>query len=1047
MPGYQKRLRVYPAVLVICTFLIPAGCGGGGGGGGGASSPQLGDSSFYLDEVYYGRPLFDHVGRLVDVKNPRSVIETDPIDGSLLAGYPKPLVAGESLKELASLHLSESPHVPFKPCIVPRNAVLVLEFTRPVKASSLRLGPGGFLQASSPMRVLDDSGASLPLRVEVWGERVVLDPICDGRIGFPASPLAFQQNGTPISSPEGYLKIHVLSAGTAENVVESTASKKLSTRKDLLGSPMKPVGFNPGNASLDFMNYGSMSFNGCLPDVTPPRIIREVGAGGTAGAGSGPLVLTDPGKSFVIEANKGQGEWAGALLTLRPGGPHEETVRVAANAVDALFVEKPGFLIPPEPETDPYVLRRAEYYEPIPGLSDPSTAVDPAGVPKDPFDPEDEKNSDFFRFVRFEEWNPATGAWEPAIYDPGPSGTAPVDPRWRLSLRFSEAMDVESFRTYETFYVCEGGVHIEDPGFGRMKLGRARGSEGWRVISFEPVLDDQTGVQGDRLLGFGGEPKSLRLVIRVIPPLQQLLDFYDSLGDPNTWPPGIVKDLDEEGVLGIINLGGRPLAQPAQFLDKSSPYCVAYTTSPGHGAFPPSTDLSHEFTTRAAGDPEYGVIVHRFMGLPGTGVGPGNDPITGVIYNDHKGLIYGPHIADASIGLNGFLSGHPVEFIEHVFDDYNHPPPSSPTAPDPISKVPFGVGTPINAHYGCRFQHVYRCGDCSPDTQAFGDTILDLIGLSWAPIGGWVTNTLVENMTLVISYSHVIPDTTQEAGNPNNEFSGLGGDLENNAPFDASYMDPVNEPPVMVLGVPNPPAGPDQGVPYVIDWRNLYGPKNQGPKFNPYLPWPPFDQPAGAPGFAYNSLHSLLIEYRIDRNLTSGLSSKNGFAYHAGIISSMLPRFRMYSRGDLGNQVNAASYPQKWPEAWGPLAFPGNYGDNSRYFMIFDYVKRYSLIESPYLGAEGVEKGVLFFTPLILPPLDAIPEGTALGVMFQVNPNPENPGSPTSPWTPQGGVEALNTGTYGDYDFIRFRAVFEANVKAGVVPAIDTLAIPYEISK
>ena len=291
----------------------------------------------------------------------------------------------------------------------------------------------------------------------------------------------------------------------------------------------------------------------------------------------------------------------------------------------------------------------------------------------------------------------------------------------------------------------------------------------------------------------------------------------------------------------------------------------------------------------------------------------------------------------------------------------------------------------------------------------------------------------------------MVPNTNQSAGIPVNANSGLGGANPLSAPFNGSYMDPVNFPPVMVLGKANPPAGPDQGVPYQMDWRNLYGPKNQGKKFNKYLPWPAFDQPEKTPGFGYNSIHSMLIEYRLDRNLNSSLYYKNGLAYHAGIISSMLPRFRIYTRGAPGSPVFAASFPQNTPDATGPLAPPGVYGDNSRCFMIFDYVKRLSLIESPCLGAEGATGDVVFYNPIILPPLSMIPAGTALSMNFRTNPNPENPGSPTSPWTPPGEVEGLNTGPYGGYDFIQFQAIFEANVKAGISPAIDTLAIPYRI--
>ena len=734
----------------------------------------------------------------------------------------------------------------------------------------------------------------------------------------------------------------------------------------------------------------------------------------------------------MTAANGGMGEWAGGLVTLRPGTATEEKVKVASNTSDTLLLDSPGFTIPPTPGVDEYALLRAEFYEPIPGFDDLSTAVNPIDIPKDPNDPED-------------EYNDTTGEWESVDYDPGPSGTNPIEPKWRILLRFSEPMDVDSFKPYENFYVVSGSVSIEDPGFGWMKLGRIVGLEGGKVIGFESTLEDQIGLVGDRLLGFGGQPKALRLVLRVVPPSEKINDFYESLGPPSTWPPGIVENLDTTGVLGIFNVGGQPLGLPAQFLQKGSPYCVIYSSSPGHGAYPPSADLLYDFSTGTTSDPEYGVLVHRFMGLPETGVGGGNPPITGLIFNDHPGEIYGPHIADTSIGLNGFLSGHYVEFIEHVLDDYNHPPPSSPTAPDPIFKIPFGVGTPVTANDGCRFQHIYRVGDCSPDVPSFQDTVLDLIGLSWAPIGGWVTNTLIEKMAIVIGNSKKppnFPNTKQSAGIPENAQSGL------TAGFDFNFKDT----PIMVVGKATPPSTPNLGAPFVIDWRNLYGPKNQGKTFNNYISWPEFTEPEGIPGFPFTSNDAMVIEYRLDYNQGSSMAMTNGFSFHAGIISSMLPRFRVYARGFSTGQpnqqkVSACSFPNTYPTAWGPLAGPGSYGDNSRYFMIFNFVKRYSLIEAPYLTAEDVTKDLKFLTPLILPPVADIPEGTTLTIDFATNPNPANPGSPVSPWVPAGAVEGLNTGPYKDYDFIRFRSIFEANVEAGIVPAIDTIVIPYEVGQ
>jgi hypothetical protein len=337
--------------------------------------------------------------------------------------------------------------------------------------------------------------------------------------------------------------------------------------------------------------------------------------------------------------------------------------------------------------------------------------------------------------------------------------------------------------------------------------------------------------------------------------------------------------------------------------------------------------------------------------------------------------------------------------------------------------------------------HVYRKGDASPDVDTFEDTILHLIGLSWAPIGGWVTNTLIEKMSIGMAYSNRTPDTGQHAGIPDNAGSGLL------RAFDSNIMtNPVEGLPnrIMVVG------SETNGVPYLLDWRNLFVPKNQGQNanFNDFLPWPEFTQ-----YFPYDSSASLLIEYRMNPNVNAGVSLNNGFAFHAGIISSMMPRFRIYTRGDNDvtiGRVFAATDPTNpgYSSARGPLANPGNYGDNSRYLAVMDYAKLLSMVESPFLGAE-VDPGhdAYFLNPIIDPPIDEIPEGTELSIQFRSAPNPESTAS-FSPWRTPDDVEKLfNAPPFNLHGYFRFKAVFEANIESAVLPVIDTIAVPYQIKK
>lgn len=1052
--------------------LLSAGCGGGGSSGGGAAvagSNFGGDSSFYLEEVYYGRPRLDAGGNLVGVINPASIVETDPITTLELEGYPQPLFPGDDLNDLYSFNLGDSTTSTYKVKVIPRNAAIVLDFTLPVDPESLNLKDLR-LTSTSPIALTTETGSAATCDVW-WGgwlgmgaDKVILNPITSGSLGFPPSPLIFDQDGNVKGSKNGYLQLAVYSGGTGGHTVMSPDNKVLGARQDLYGTPLKPIGFNPGNSQLDFLEYGEISFNGFLPDVTAPRIIREVRypkdktTYGEVALGSDLSVIydNDGSHSFNVEANGGKGEWAGGLLTLRPGTADEEKFEVDSNSAEAIFLISNNLESAPPAPGDAYFLVRAEFYEPIPG-NDPSTAVDPTVHPKDPFDPEDEKNSDLFNFAILEEWQEGPDGWfwgEPdGGYDPGPYGLTPIDPRWRISFRFSEPMALESFRPYESFYITKSTVFIEDPGFDEMLPGRATSSFENRVISFEPVAYDHYTVESEikngptqvgrnRLIGFGGQPKSLRLVIRVMPPSDMINDFYKSLGpDTASWPPEVIEDLNSLGVFGIFDLGGQPLGLPSAFLDKGNINSVLNANSPGRGAFVPTVDLKYEFDTKELlpyeDHLETGAFVHRFMGLPETAVGGSPVQITGIVFNDHEGMIYGPNIADASVGLNGYLSGRSVEFIEHVFDDYNYPPPSSPTYFDPINKLPFGASTPVTAMFGCRFQHVYRRGDVSPDVEAFKNTQLDLIGMSWAPIGGWVTNTLIEEISIGIGYTNVSPNTKQHGGIPNDADSGLGSDFKNN--IKPSTNPAVLPDMLMVVGTET------AGIPYAIDWRNLYGPKNQGLNFNNYLPWPEFHT-----SFPFDSMASLLIEYRLDPNLSGGLSQKNGFAFHAGIISSMLPRFRVYIRGDdpadpagQFGQVWAASNPEGWPTARGPLAGPGTYGDNSRYLMIFDYVKRRSIIESPFLGKKIENYNVVMLDPIIDPPLEDIPDGTVLDLTFRVASDPIAESSYT-PWQyPETAKEFFGKTINLAKPYIQFKAEFEANVEEGVLPSIDTIAIPY----
>src|SRR5262249_28394441 len=138
---------------------------------------------------------------------------------------------------------------------------------------------------------------------------------------------------------------------------------------------------------------------------------------------------------------------------------------------------------------------------------------------------------------------------------------------------------------------------------------------------------------------------------------------------------------------------------------------------------------------------------------------------------------YGPRLADINLRVSGRLSGAPVAFVQKPIDDDN-PPSDGQYFP-----FPFGLGVPLSGVFGCRFQHVYRALEASPNPTDLAGSFLDLRKVASAPIGGNVTADPYENISVHVAHSEVVPDTTQSAGVPNDSFSGLGQALDPGTPF------------------------------------------------------------------------------------------------------------------------------------------------------------------------------------------------------------------------------------------------------------------------
>jgi len=971
------------SVWTVTGGLLIAACGGGGGGGGGdggaagaAGALGPGDTSFVLESIASARPLFDVDEAFAGVVSPASLLERDPLTGAILEGYPKPLQEDVTLSVLATWNLAQlddpiTPQIP----VVARNAALVLSFTRAVDVTSLALvepapdGPWtrGLLPADAPLRVERQDGTTPAVTALVKGARVVLVADAAPPHLWEPSPLLLDPLGQVVPGPDGTLHV-VLESG-----LRATNGEPLSPLPSEAGGG-GPYPFDPGNAGLDAVvlqtDDGTIGFNGFLPDLTAPRLVRRVRGEGTIGTilfattelGEQHVDVVDPSFSPPPAplANGGAGEWAGGVLAVTSTTgvtsvhPLAGTVEVAEGARFRLAA---GETLDPSVQVgDAYTVVRIERYEPIAVNGSPSAhellalSVDPEFAPRDPFDPQDALNDELRRFVRvFDE----DGVERLDVWDPEAGVFSAIPPRSTLRVAFDEPMDVDSFRPYETFYVTEATPDATDPGFERCQIARVRAFDAGRTIELEPWAADADAPGGGRFLGFGGTPKSLRLVLRVRPEDDVVGDLLAAA------PPGDLAqltDLDTAGVGSPTSLGGRPLGLPdALFAPSSSAYLLG-PLGPGPGAFAPAVDLTLPFTTAPSSDPEHGAIVHRFMGVPKTGTfvpttTPADPVQAGIEYADlppldedgdgepERRFLYGPHLFDVGLGVSGVLTGHAPDVIEHVFDDFNTPAPSplAPQGQDALLPVTSGVGVPLDSAFGGRMQHVYRAGDASPSYFEFNGTALDLIGLAWAPILGSVTDTTVPDIEILVGLSNVNgglgPITQQSAGIACQTNSGLGQQFDCNrlewGGFDPADTfaptgpgakcqqfespKPTCEP--VDLEAFDPPASPtttvvQSGTPYPILAANLFSPSGgtgtPGVTFNPYLDFPAFnagiDPWFGDPtvaAFPYLSRFPMLIEYRVrpPTGPQAAPPARNFLSVAPALLSSCLPRFRVWSQG------------------------------------------------------------------------------------------------------------------------------------------------------
>jgi hypothetical protein len=1223
------------------------GIGGSGSATGTSSGTGSQDSDggpldpsvdFFLTSAYFGRPIYDVDGVLVDFVNPASLFEVDPLTDVPLPGFPKVLLAGTSLTDLVSLNLIQvldplTPQVP----LIPRNAGLVLEFSKDVDPVSLSLAvasglPGvtGLVTGASGIQVRTKTGELVPARAVVDGRRVTLLPGFGSSESWDPTPLAFDTLGKPVIEPDGFLDITV---GVGAAPVKSTGGQTLLPRDDLLATSSVPFPINTGNAGFDAIvlqtSDGPIGFNGFLPDLTPPRIIRPVALEGTV-TDVDPFLLDITGDDAPVTpnelANEGLGEWAGGLLeiTATVGPPTVSKYVVTSNTA---LGAKPVFRLAPGTFIDPSVIpgatfkvTRTEYYEPVRALlSEPPAAlarltVDPDNHPRDPFDPQDIVNHDLRYFIRMlDEVGADAPGWDPVTLDPTvlPGSFGAVDPKSSPNVLFSEAMDLTSFKPYETFYVTSESHDKADPAFEDHRIGRTAISIDGREVAFVPELVNQIDAGETEHVGFGGTASSLTLVLRTIPAKG---DLGALLAGASPSQLAQFHDLETTGVLGITDLGGRGLGLPPALLDQGdvSNFLLAPTSS-GRGAFPPAIDLEATFETLPTSDPDYRAVVHRFMGQPVTGsiLYPAlaiHDEVTaGVEYYDYPGIdadqdgveerkyFYGPTLFDIGLNLPGQLTGAPAVSIEHLIDDFNKPkisPWASPAGEDFLVKLGFGSPTPLNSPFGARFQQIFRAGDASPAYNDFKGVVLDLVGMAWSPVANQIIPSTLDDVEILVGLSGINkgrgPDTKQDAGIPDNQNSGLARQ------FDCNRLEYVENCCLPSLSLPLDPLADAQplltpvvaeGTAYSIAPTQLFEPANAAGappgQFNLYHNLPPFNtgvdpyfNKSDVFSVPYDSQFPMLVEYRIKPN-QSLPSTFNFYRLSPGILSSVLPRFRIWSQGQspagfcvpnfglgatqgcafkggeggpllepggvlqgtpavmvvgpngmppqpkteyilppmsidtpcataqivptavsgdlgMGTLPNCNDNPDaNWYYANGMLAWPvpnvtefpgpsglpptvwtgygpfgtnngpvplaiepnyacgpGTFGDNSRYWHMWQYSKRVSIIESPTVTVDTTK--VEYHVPIIDPPLASVDPAAGLQVEFKAGTEFDfGVAFLDSGYVPQSDPDFKDkvTGLTSDNAriHVKFRATFGVAKSKTQPPTIDTIVIPYRV--
>ncbi len=1024
------------ALAVLGGALLLGACGGGGAGAPGATS-----ASFTLSDASYGRLVDDGVES--ELVSPLTTAIIDPFTGLLLPGSLLPIADGVDVAAKQTLGLGSD----FLPRVIPRNAVLELKFTAPIDPTSLLadvIDASGALVSDGSIQVRLSDDTPIPVELTMVSPTIVwINPVVTGTAGFPASPVDFGPSGEPRADATGFLKLRLPRSGSA--ILRSTKGAFLGKRKDSLGDTAKPIGLNPGNRVLDFIQQNQLiptneTYNGFLPDNSTPRIAREHrfehAFDSLAGDVAGVADLTITGITFSTLAKDGAGEWAGASLVVRPGLATEESHAVVGNTDNVVSLASPFVQAPAD--GDIVRLVRSELFEP-----DLSNPIDPATF--DANNPENANNASFANFVEAFEIDTALNVVR------GPISLRDAVPTFsELRVRFTEPIADDSLLNWETFRVAA----VPDGGEAQELLTDAVLDGTGQVAILRPVRLDQAAGTFE-LVGWGKGTKNLQLLVQTVPRASFL---RQQLGT------AAYETFLYEGVRGLVDLGGQPIAFPTSLFDPADPaiHFSAPFTSSELAVTQPNPPVAQS----------WGVIVHRMRGRPVTGIDP-TTGVAGVAYKDQVNYYY--PIPDVNLQTNGLLAGSPVVEITKIHDQYF--PPEGQFAvlfnglPAPLTSNTTAQG---QAHDGARFQAVWRDFDCSPNSLALAGTLLDLYRVSWCPIGGNVTTDTYDDISIHCAHSPIRPISSNNTGGASYPQSGLSNPFSYETFID--LIDGGSNPCVGIsCGAEDGPNHWDTlvtvvqpGTPYSVSQNRLFTPPGD---LNAWHPWPTFSVPfqfnngdkpqaevdlrtqvnntyncSGTEWEDYRTTgqgnaggDSLLFEVRV-RPQTTTVSGQNGFSYVIGCLIDFFgqPSWRAYSCGGGGVTINpdAINTDANARCAVGHLDSSAPRGsDSSRYLGVFDYVKTTSKITSPWVRVFPSNTATPDFFPVILdPPLAEQPLGTAVVMEFEGATSTKGAGA-TGFSTSVNVADAKSN--------VAFRATLIGNTTTLLLPNFDTIAIPF----